>query len=176
MVARIRYVEEELNAPTSDAIYRVNVTPSFGYIKDEALPLPKHLSIMPPVNREVLTDPWETRILWSDPESDDDSENGEKEEEEEDEDKDDEDKEEGGKRRIPLMLDLNDPAMLYEAGVMRPQRLYEVVIQQNKGRHRIANWKLERIAEMLSDQKRANQTGESRFNISNDQVGGRRSD
>lgn len=174
MVAHIRYVEEELNAPTSDAIYRVNVTPSFGYIKDEAVALPKHLSIMPPVNLEVLTDRWEDRILWSDPESDADSDNKEDEEDDDDEDKEDEDKEDEDKKRIPLFIDLNDPAMLYEAGVMRPQRLYEVIIQQNKGRHRIPNWKLERIAEMLSDQKRINQTGESRFNISNDQVRQRR--
>lgn len=142
----------------------MDVTPNFGYVHDEAMPLPKHLSLLPPINADIQLTRWEDGILWSDPE-DEESDEDEEEEEEDEEGEKDKDKD-----RIPLLLDLNDPAMLYEAGVMRPQRLWEVIIQQNKGRHRIANWKLERIASMLSEQKLANQRGESRFNLSNDQV------
>ena len=171
MVAYIRYVNQKLNAPPSGAIFRVNVTHRFGYIQDEAVVLPKHLSILPPVNRDVLTDHWEDRILWSDPESESDAD---ADNEEDEDDEDNEDGDNGDEKRIPLFIDLNDPAMLYEAGVLRPQRLFEVILQQGKGRARVANTKLKRIAGILADQKCINRTGESRFNISNDEVRCRR--
>lgn len=133
--------------------------------------------MLPPLNAHIHNQRWEEEVIWSDAESD-------TSEDEEDEDAEgqqdaagDSHAAAGGsgrgkKKRKALPLDLNDPAMLFDAGILRPQRAFEVILQQNKGRHRIPNWKLERIAQVLSEHRLANQRGESRFNISNDQVGG----
>lgn len=160
LLSAIRTLVDDLNAPKSDAIFSVDVTPHFGYVHDEAIPLPQYLSWMLPVNTELQHTHWESRILWSDPEdatTDEDMEHAEG-------------LNEKAKARLPVVLDLNDPAMVYGAGVIRPQRLWEVTMTQKKGKARIPNSKLEHVASVLSKQKLANQRGEKRFNISNDQV------
>eukprot|EP00730_Choanoeca_flexa_P005980 TRINITY_DN12063_c0_g1_i2.p1 TRINITY_DN12063_c0_g1~~TRINITY_DN12063_c0_g1_i2.p1 ORF type:complete len:1031 (+),score=278.66 TRINITY_DN12063_c0_g1_i2:380-3472(+) len=137
----------------------------------------KVLNELRPVNTSVYTTPWEQDVLWDESEDDMDQSNDGDDDNEDDDDGDDKaDKDANGAKKpklehSSLYLDLNDPMLVTAVAVKRPTVTRRVVMQQNRGRHRIPDWKLKNMATVLASKgpfASKDESGRHRFNISND--------
>ena len=172
----------------ADVTYTVDVTDDVNKAAGKPMDLPQHFSNLPPLNTELTTSRWEDDVLYDS--SDDEapskdlaasasasaaagagagasSSSASAA------------AAAGGassllstqprKRHQPGMvtLDLNDPQMLYDFAVSRPRRRIQYVLQQNKGRKRIPDWKLDEMAHALARRDTRFIT-DDKYNISND--------
>eukprot|EP00049_Salpingoeca_infusionum_P005604 m.94208 g.94208 ORF g.94208 m.94208 type:complete len:1396 (+) comp13020_c0_seq1:213-4400(+) len=128
-----------------DATFACDVTAMLQEPPPDPIPLPAKFSTLLPIN-EHMHQPWEDRILWDGAETNPDTLDA---------------------MRSSVVLDLNDPTMLLDSAVVRPSKQVKYTLQQNKGKHRIPNWKLEQISEHLAQRDPLFHTGD-RYNISND--------
>ncbi|EGD75995.1 hypothetical protein PTSG_00702 [Salpingoeca rosetta] len=137
----------------SDATYTVDVTDCVQQDQHKPMDLPQRFSVLEPLNTAMATTRWEDEVLYD---SEDDM---------------DPEAELVHQKMLQqahkIVLDMNDPHMVFDFAVSRPRRRVEYVLQQNKGRLRIPDWKLEEIAKAMAPKDTRFMT-DDKFNLSND--------